>query len=250
MPSSEGAPKFGFSPLDFTAFFEDVEELARRANLNVAATVKWACRYAGSESESWKYLACLENGRVPATFDVFRREVLQVYPHLDEERRYSFRDLERFVESTAVLADMSREGLGYYYRRFITLSEYLIARGRLSSRERDSLYLRGFPQPIRSQILHRLLYTKLDVLPSNGYRCQEHGFYAGFFTFVFTLIFPFDLSFKIKFTNVHLSLHHLEARNRSGVSRKHNLSEEGQAEDSNCVGSGTKITKEETTILW
>ena len=47
--------------------------------------------------------------------------------------------------------------------------------------------------------------------------CQEHGFYAGFFTFILELIFPFI----VEFTNIHFSLCHLGARNRSGVSRKH-----------------------------
>ena len=170
MPNNEDAPKFGFSPLSFTAFFDDVEELARRADLNVAATINWACRYAGSESESWKYLACFKNGQVPVSFDVFRHEVLQMYPHLDEERRYSIRDLEKFIEDTAALADMSREDLGDYYRKFVVLTEYLIARDRLSPRERDALYLAGFPQPIRSQVLQRLLIKKLDVLPCDGYQ--------------------------------------------------------------------------------
>ena len=52
---------------------------------------------------------------------------------------------------------------------------------------------------------------------SRTQECQEHGFYAGFFTFILELIFPFI----VKLTNIHFSLYHLGARNRSRVSRKH-----------------------------
>ena len=45
MPYSRDAPQFSSDPLDFTAFFDDVSELARRAGLSDADAISWAIRY-------------------------------------------------------------------------------------------------------------------------------------------------------------------------------------------------------------
>ena len=64
---------------------------------------------------------------------------------------------------------MSREELGTYNRQFSTYSGFLIERDRLSLRERDHLYLKGFPHSIRIPILRRLSIREPDVVPDDGY---------------------------------------------------------------------------------
>lgn len=169
MPRCREAPQFGQSASEFNFFFEDVEELAQRASLDVAKTIKWACRYAGAESESWQYVPCLQNHQVPTSFSVFRREVMEQYPHLSEDDRYTIDDLEKLVQQTARFLNMSCEDFGKYNRTFITYSGYLIKRDLLSLRKRNSLFIRGLPEPLHTRVLRRLYITNPDVLPRVGY---------------------------------------------------------------------------------
>ena len=170
MCNSREAPRFSPDPSGFDSFFEDVEELATRAALNDADKIKWAIRYAGSEADSWRHVPCLATGvAATATFQQFKTEVTQNYPQLTTDRRHTYQDLERLVNRTRDFTDMTREDIGDYYRRFITYSNYLMARSRLSERERNAAYLRGFPQPVRTRILNRLSIKKPDILPEDGY---------------------------------------------------------------------------------
>lgn len=173
MANSREAPRFGTSASEFDTFFEDVEELGRRANLDVVAMIKWARRYAGAESDSWQYVPCLQGNAVPASFDIFRDEVMAKYPNLSKDRRFTINDLNRLVNRTSEYIDMSRDDLGAYERKFSSHTEYLIGRGRLSTRERSDLYLKGFPQPVRARILQRLSIVKSQVLPEEGYEYAD-----------------------------------------------------------------------------
>ena len=174
MSNSRDALRFSPEPSSFDYFFEDVAVLAQRASLSETDTIKWAIRYAGAESESWRQVPCLVPGRAPApTFKEFQEEVRKVYPHLSASRRYTHEDLERLVDRTRDFRDMTRDDFGDYYRRFITYTAYLISKDRLSKRERNSYYLRGFPQPIRARILQRLSVKKPDVLPDEGYDFED-----------------------------------------------------------------------------
>ena len=138
MSNSRDAPRFSSEPNAFDYFFEDVAELASRANLADADAIKWAIRYAGSESECWRQLSTI----VPApTFNEFKEEVRKVYPHLSTTRRYTHEDLERLIERTRDYRDMTRDDFGDYYRRFITYTAYLLSNNRLSERERNAFYL-------------------------------------------------------------------------------------------------------------
>ncbi len=174
MAHSRDAPRFSAEASDFDAYFEDVEELATRAGLTAADTIRWAIRYASPWSDAWKHVPCLAATALnPPTFAEFKADVLQYYPDLNDDRRYTSRDLERLLERSQDYQDMSRTDLGEYYRRFVTLSTYLVDKGRLSERERDAWYLRGFPQPVRVSILNRLSIKKPDVLPEDGYLLRD-----------------------------------------------------------------------------
>ena len=175
MATERNAPRFSQDPAGFDDFFGDVTELARRAGLSNSDTIKWAIRYAGSEGESWKHVPCYvnapANGPGP-TLAEFKEGVLKIYPQLSSDRRYTLGDLDLLVNRTQDYREMKRDDLGVYYRKFLTYSAYLIKQGRLSLREQSSLYLRGFPQPVRTSILQRLSIKHPDVLPDEGYQFE------------------------------------------------------------------------------
>ena len=170
MAHSRKAPRFSSDPSGFDEFFDDVTELASRANLSAADTIKWARRYTGIEGDAWQYVPCLTSPANPnPTFAQFQSDVRDCYPHLSGNRRYTSHDLETLLQRTSNFRDMSRDDFGEYYRRFLSYTAYLIHQNRLSERERNSSYLRGFPQPVRARILQRLSVKKPDILPDDGY---------------------------------------------------------------------------------
>ena len=75
MARSRNAPQFSSDPSGFDAFFQDVEELATRANISEAQKIKWAIRYAGSEADAWKYVPCMVDLAGAPTFEQFRSDV-------------------------------------------------------------------------------------------------------------------------------------------------------------------------------
>ena len=169
------APKFMDDPRGFDEFFDNVAELAARAKLDDAAEITWAIRYAGEESECWENVPCRTKGpdATPATLDEFKEEVRQRYPHLLNNRRYSIVDLTKLLERTQDYRAMSQDDLGIYYRRFLSIADYLIKEDRLSERERNAFYLKGFPQPIRASIKKRLEIKCPDVRPADGYKLSD-----------------------------------------------------------------------------
>ena len=169
MANSREAPRFSSDPSGFDSFFEDVQELADRAGIDHQSTIKWACRYAGSESDSWKHLQSFKD----SDWTKFKKEVRQGYPQLDEDRRYTHHDLQVVAESARSYRNMSRADLGTYYRRFLACSSYLIGRNRLSVREQSSMYLDGFPQPVGAAILERLRIVAPTVIPTEGYDFKD-----------------------------------------------------------------------------
>ena len=171
MIHSGKAPRFSADPSGFENFFNDVRELARRANVtSPAEMIKWSCRYAGNEGDSWEYVPCmLDVIANPPSFEQFIDNVRKCYPHLNGNRRFTIHDLDLLVHRTAALREMDRDDFGEYYRKFLSHASYLLKYGRLSDRERNSLYLRGFPPSVREKVLQRLSVKKPDVLPDDGY---------------------------------------------------------------------------------
>jgi hypothetical protein len=174
LANSRDAPRFSSDAYGFKAFFEDVEELASRAKLSDKDKITWACRYAGAERSSWEQTPCMAKDQTEEpTWDQFKKEVETCYPHLCGNRRYTIHDLESLISRTKDFREMSREEFGEYYRRFLTYTSYLIENDRLSPRERNRDYLRGFPQPFRRKIVERLSIKKPDVLPDDGYKFAD-----------------------------------------------------------------------------
>ena len=115
-----------------------MEELARRATLDDADKIRWALRYAPTESESWKQVEGYVNPPADGlTFAEFKRQVRATYPQLNDDRRYTIHDLNSLIRRTQEYQDMSRTDLGTYSRRFNTFTGYLIRMDRLSPREQS-----------------------------------------------------------------------------------------------------------------
>ena len=106
-------------------------------------------------------------------FANFRAAVTSLYPGADDDCRYAESDLRRLVNVHFHYRIETRAELGYYYREFRRLAIFLINKGRLSSIERDKMFMDGFRQPLRGQIKQRLQYLKPTHFPDDPYDWKE-----------------------------------------------------------------------------
>ena len=167
MSYSRDAPHFTDDVIGFKTFFDAVDEWGRRAQASESDKMKWACRYAGIESESWETVPAYTDAA--ATFQQFRDQVRASYPHLDDNRRYTFNDLEVLIRRYQSYRDMTREEFGRYTRDFTTITKYLKTTQNLSDKEIGRRYLDGFPHIVRAHVLRRLEFTKQAIVPTDGY---------------------------------------------------------------------------------
>ena len=96
-----------------------------------------------------------------------------MYPRADDDRRYVESDLRRLVNVHFDYRIKTWAELGYYYREFRRLAIFLINKGRLSSIERDKMFMDGFGQPLHGQIKQRLQYLKPMHFPDDPYDWKE-----------------------------------------------------------------------------
>jgi hypothetical protein len=129
------APTFDGNGEDLLRFFEDVNDHADLARLPDIDRICWAIWYANvQDAETWKLLPSY-TARI--SFEDFKDEVIELYPDIDSDRKYTVGDLERLVEEYQQKKILSKETLGEYHQNFIRILLFLIGRYRISSRERN-----------------------------------------------------------------------------------------------------------------
>src|SRR6202795_4424708 len=121
-------------------------------------------RYAGRKKHKlWGYLPAASG----CSFQAFRDEVMALYPGSDDDRRYSDKDLRRLIIDQQTHNITTRADLGAYYREFLRISDFLVKKGRMSSLERNRLYMEGFNSTLRTRILTRLEVQHQDHYPDH-----------------------------------------------------------------------------------
>ncbi|EKM74032.1 hypothetical protein AGABI1DRAFT_95917 [Agaricus bisporus var. burnettii JB137-S8] len=155
MPSryDRNAPKFDGNPRSLKRFFEDIEVLARDCGITPGEQIAQTLRYLdGGDYEAWKSR--------PSAFgndwNEFKQQVMDMYPGSEEDSLYSVTDLELFVERHASSPMRDQFQFGSYYRNFLTRAGWLLARGLISRRERNKLFMNGFHIDFRNQLRTQL----------------------------------------------------------------------------------------------
>ena len=151
MANSCEAPQFSSDLNGFKNFFQDVKFLADRCNLSKANRITWAIRYASAEGPAWELVPCCHLDT--ATFDKFKEEVTALYPHINEACRYTLGDLDRLVNKTRAMTDVSHESFGNFYRLFSIYTQYLISKHCLSTRERDVHFFCALPDSLKDSVI-------------------------------------------------------------------------------------------------
>lgn len=176
MPSRRhhSAPIFDGTPADLPIFFEDFEDLARRASLTDEEKIIQSTRYVSSDlSDLWRTIP--EYEAVPKNWANFKEAIMKLYPRADRKnkRRYNVCDLEAVTEARLSDPVTNVDQLAAYYRAFLPISSFLKTNQLITDREISQTFLRGFSADLRAKIWDRLLSNDKSLYQGDAVPLQD-----------------------------------------------------------------------------
>ncbi|PFH49271.1 hypothetical protein AMATHDRAFT_48828 [Amanita thiersii Skay4041] len=109
----------------------------------------------------------------PHTFEQFKTAVLALYLTIQEERRYLIVDMENLVIDQARAGINSLDELGTYYRKFFTMTKFLLDHGCMHVNEQGRFFRMGFQLDLWRRVADRLERRHLDHHPDDPYTVQQ-----------------------------------------------------------------------------
>lgn len=166
--NERGAPTFDGTPNQLRRFFEDVACCGEDARIEESLYIDYAVKYANeAHAELWQAGSVFS--APDRTWAAFKDQVFQLYPGLEEDRRFAVADLENLVSEWAKKGINTREALGDYHRSFVKISMFLIQKERISKTERDRHYFRVFSGATRDHVLQGLRITVPNRHPDDPF---------------------------------------------------------------------------------
>ncbi|KAF5380618.1 hypothetical protein D9615_004771 [Tricholomella constricta] len=114
----------------------------------------------------------LDEFAVGTTYDDWRKAIMALYPGASEERKYSMADLDYLIRERHRLGIQSNSDLGEYYRQFLSVTQFLVSKNRLSINERDRQFRRAFQSDLWSRIHRRLEILNPNHHPDDPYATE------------------------------------------------------------------------------
>jgi len=118
-------PKFISSqPRELPHYFNELNNLFQDANItNEGIKKAQACWYVDiNESKLWQALPEYTS----KTYDEWKKAVLTLYPEVMEDCKWSMADLDQLLGSTSHMGIMNLDEYAEYYRKFFTITQFLI----------------------------------------------------------------------------------------------------------------------------
>ncbi|CAK5276435.1 unnamed protein product [Mycena citricolor] len=172
---ARGAPEFDSSkPRQLPRYFSDLElEFARVGVTDETEKKRHATRYVSvDDQDTWESLT--EFTSVTTTYADFKKAVLKLYPGTDSDRKYTMSDLHSLIGEYATSGILSLSDYSEFYRRFITITTYLISKGRLSTAEQSRSFCRAISPPtLWTRVSQRLQIKRPDNHPDDPYNLAD-----------------------------------------------------------------------------
>jgi hypothetical protein len=140
------APKFeGNNPRELCRYFEELDYLFTVSSItDDGDKKKFAVRYVDIDTEdSWRLLP--EYTNAATDYATFRTVIYKLYPGADEECKWTISDLDFLPGVRTRVGIRNKEDLGYYHRKFLAITGFLVSKRRMSDNEVKRAFVRGFP---------------------------------------------------------------------------------------------------------
>ena len=115
--------------------------------------------------ELWEILP--EFANMTAPYQKFVNTVYQLYPGSNVEQHWLIADMDKLVGETLRTGISSLASLGKYYRDFITITTFLIAKNHLAAPEQSCAFTHGLPPELWSQVSYQLQLKFPDHFPND-----------------------------------------------------------------------------------
>ena len=168
------APKFDpKQPRELRRYFIDLNfHIGRAGAMTEEAKKGHACRFVDVDTgELWESLPAFSDQNLD--FAAFVKAVHALYPGSEEERKWSVADMDKLVGERSRLGVISLGDLGEYYRQFLAITTFLLAKERLSEAEQSRAFVRGLQPELWLRISHRLQLKKPDHYPDDPYSLKD-----------------------------------------------------------------------------
>ena len=170
----ESAPSFlNDQPEELVRYFDDLDILFIRHNVTDQQDCKRAaCMYTSIRTEQlWKTTAAwLDQAQ---TYEDFKTEVLKLYPGMLGSRAHTIQELIWTVERYAHVGIESVAKLSEYYRQYLLITRYLIAKGSISTLEQSRGFLQGLQPSLQVCIQEHLQHKFIDHFPDDPYPLSD-----------------------------------------------------------------------------
>jgi hypothetical protein len=124
------------------------------------------------------------------SFDNFKTEVSKLYPGALGSRSHTLQELKRTIARYARIGIQSSAELGKYYRQYLLITHYLIARNSISAIEQSWYFFRGLSPALEARVRERLQQKFVDHLPDDPYPLSD-VFEAANYVIISTAYMPF-----------------------------------------------------------
>ena len=184
-PDQRGAPEFNPKQLrSLIKFFQNLENWFQRAGItddkDKKATALW---YVNIEiANAWEMLDIFTQGI--SLYAQWKTEVIKLYPGADEAKKFTWPELETFVQRWHAQGIKNIGDWSEFYREFRTSAQWLICNNKLSTLDCDRLCWMAIDDGLQTSIQTRLSVKYPDVHPQDGYGMEQineavtHIFYS------------------------------------------------------------------------
>ncbi|KAF5320913.1 hypothetical protein D9619_000033 [Psilocybe cf. subviscida] len=148
--SSSSAPKFDGSSQTLKRFLDEVRDLATEKNISDAAAIKAALSYISSaDYPAWS----AQDASSGSDWNKFTKAIYDIYPGTAvSDRQYTKTDLNNLIRRTQDTPMYDQDDFGRYYRSFITITGFLVKKGRMGAAEQSERLLEGLPFNLRNDL--------------------------------------------------------------------------------------------------
>ncbi|KAH9162106.1 hypothetical protein EDB89DRAFT_666994 [Lactarius sanguifluus] len=170
----DSAPVLDLSdPCEIWRYFDDLEFLFLKHRVSDDQEKKRAAvNYPSIAVERLWKTACAFSDPV-RSYEDFKAEVIALYPEAIVAQEHTLADLDKLIAHRARTPICSETELGAYYREFLIISHFLIAKGRISAQEQARHLLVSFEPRLATAIRARLERKFLNHFPDDPYEAED-----------------------------------------------------------------------------
>src|SRR6266571_8867356 len=160
-------------PCEIPRYFDDLEFLFLKHRISDPQEKKRAAvNYPSVAVERLWKTACTF-GDPACSYKDFKAEIIALYPEATAAQEHSLAEFDSLVSDRACTPIRSEIELGAYYRDFLVISRFLIAKGRISAQMQARAFLASFEPHLATAVHSRLEHKFPDHFPDDPYKTDD-----------------------------------------------------------------------------